>query len=354
MRIHRSTAVKVHLLGLSLLLGAGCESSISATPPASPVPASPAAVEAPISQKVYTIDFGRGDRPGDEWSVDHVATTPDNMRRFLGPLDEKQVTLSLDRLPPHQFVRVRFLMLLYDRWNGDSQIFGRDVWDFRVVDGQPLLHTTFSNCGFFNNNNEQSFPDQYPWYPTHPAWTGAATKQTLGWRTGQETDTWGCDSQYDLDLTFPHVGKTLQLAFQSQIKQHEDKPYGFVRMRVDCVSGPAHLDPILFDTAWTTLAGDNAETAFTAAWQMIATGDAATAYIADHLPKPADAAPAPVKVPMDRDWTPDQFQYNTPASRQLARALHVLEVIHTPAAMKLLDQFGVAPTPVGAPPDQWR
>ena len=314
------------------------------------------AVAAPPASRpattVYAANFDV-DLPGPQWSSTDVAATADGKRRFLGPFVDRPVLLLLGRLPPHVAVRVVFDLLTYDRWNGDSSQFGRDLWDMRVVGGQPLVHTTFSNCGFFINNNEQSYPDQYPWYPTHDGFTGAATKQSLGWVTGQGPQQWGCDSTYAIDVTFPHTADTLQLQFASQIKRHEDKPYGFLTFRVETVDRLATATDAQLAGWWADLAGEDPVRANGAVWKLVATGDAATAYAEGHLPTALAADPAPVKVDPTARWTPGGFTYATPASRQMARALHVLEAIGTPRSLKLMRQAGYAGTPTSGPPDQW-
>ncbi len=300
----------------------------------------------------YANHFQTG-HPGAEWSAGTVHDTPNHKLKYLGPFREEPVTFSLDHLPPHAMVRLRFDLVTFDRWNGDGVNFGRDLWDLRVVGGQPLIHTTFNNCGFFINNDQQSFPDQYPWYPTYKAWTGAAAKQSLGHVTRQYADSWGDDSTYTFDLTFPHAADTLQLVFKTQIKHHDGKPYGFLNFQVDTVAQPATATDAQLAGWWADLAGVDPVAAYRAVWSLVATADAATAYIAGHLPDPKTTGPAPINVDMNARWTPGCFQYETPQSRQVARATHVLEVIGTSAAKKVLDRIGYRGTPQGGPPDAW-
>lgn len=342
------------LFALTLAAAVGLwHRAAAADAPAEPPTTAPTTAAA--ARVAYDVDFNATD-PGPQWSTDATADTPgdptgDAPRRFLGPLGERPVTLTVPHLPPHAFVRVRFDLITFERWNGDSQYFGRDLWDCRVVGGQPLIHTTFSNCGFFSNNTEQSYPDQYPWYPIHPAWTGAAAHQTLGWQTSQGPDSWGDDSTYAIDVTFPHTGDELKLQFASQIKRHEKKQYGLLTFHVETVAGPAAMADEQMAATWADLAGDDPVKANAALWALAATGDAATAYAAAHLPAHAD--PAPVNVDMAALFTAGSFQYQTPASRQLARATHLLEVIDTPAARAQLDKIGYFGTPQGGPPDQY-
>lgn len=314
-------------------------------------PATTRAVATRSPGVVYNTDFSIPAETA--WSSTHIAETPKPPRRkYLGPFDEKPVTFALDGLPSHQFIHVTFDVLTFEPWNGDSKNFGRDLWDMRVVDGQPLIHTTFCNCGFFENNNEQSFPDQYPWYPTHAGWTGSASKQSLGFMTTwNRNGTFGTDSTYHIDITFPHTEPTLALQFKSQTKQHQNHPYGFLNFKVATVDHPVSTDDQQIAGWWNELAGEDPSVAYDAVWSLIATGDAATKYIQQHLP-PLDHS-IPINIDQSARAAHGSFQYSTPESRQFARAIHVLEVIHSPLSKKLLEDIGYTGTPQGAPPTRW-
>jgi len=299
---------------------------------------------------VYKANFD-ADRSGPEWSSRTVSRTKNGQHKFLGPFRELPLAFTVDGLPVHQFIHVTFDLITFEPWNGDSANWGRDLWDMRVEGGQPLIHTTFSNCGFFNDNNEQSFPDQYPWYPAHPGWTGAAAKQSLGWTNSWGGESYATDSTYAFDLYFPHTADTLRLRFQSQIKQHDNKPYGFLNFKVETIDQPTHATDDALGVWWNDLGGEDPLRAYHAAWSLIATADAATAYIHPRLPPPDPSIP--LNIDQQKLWQHGSFQYDTPQQRQRARALHVLEVIHSPASIKILKDIGFAGTPQGAPPTRW-
>jgi hypothetical protein len=299
---------------------------------------------------VYSAAFD-SDNPGMEWSDTPVGATPKSHQKFLGPFLEVPLTFSVDGLGPHECVRVTFDLITHDPWNGDGGNFGRDLWDLRVVGGQPLIHTTFSNCGFFSNNNEQSFPDQYPWYPTHPGWTGTAAKQSLGYRNGWGAQSFGTDSTYHFDLTFPHSADTLALQFKSQIKRHEDKPYGFLNFKVETIAHAASASDESLAGLWKDLGDEDAAKAYRAVWSLIATGDSAAQYIQRHLP--AAIPSVPLDIDQSKIWEYGSFQHDTPQARQFARAIHVLEVINSDSSKKLLTDMGYKGTPEGGPPTRW-
>jgi len=299
---------------------------------------------------VYSATFDT-DKAGEEWSSRRLSTTPKPKRRFLGPFLEEPVTFTVDGLPKHEMIHLTFELLTHDPWNGDSANFGRDLWDMRVVGGQSLIHTTFSNCGFFRNNNEQSFPDQYPWYPTHEGWTGTATKQSLGYTNSWGQGPMGTDSTYAFDLLFPHSADTLQLQFKSQIRRHEDKPYGFLNLKVETVDHPVAATDEQLAAWWKDLADEDPIKAYKALWSLVATADAATRYIRPRMP-PADPS-IPVNIDQKAMWEHGSFEYATPEARQRAREIHVLEAISSQEAKSILKQIGFDGTPQGGPPTHW-
>ena len=306
---------------------------------------------APPIQKpgLYSANFDQNE-PGNEWSATPIGATP-TQRKFLGPFREVPLIFTMDGLPEHRMIHLTFELITYQPWNGDSQNFGRDLWDMRVVGGQPLIHTTFSDCGFFDDNNEQSFPDQYPWYPTHPGFTGATTQQSLGYKhSWGGNGPFGIDSTYLFDLTFPHTASTLKLQFKSQIKHHENKPYGFLNFKVETLDHPATASDAQLAAWWQDLGDEDPVKAYHAIWSLIATADQATTYIQHHLP-PRDPA-----IPINIDQAAQferSFEYDTPQARQFARAIHVLEVINSPQSKQLLADIGYTGTPQGGPPTRW-
>ncbi len=348
--IKASTAVASMVLGLvvvaatSTALVVHYRTSVSGAPSVRHV-----ATKAP--GVVYELNL---DRPvGKQWSRRHLSLTGDQKHKFLGPFSEGPVTLSVDGLPAHQFIHVKFRLITYEPWNGDSRSWGRDLWDMRVVGGQALIHTTFSDCGFFSDNNEQSFPDQFPWYPTHPAWTGAASHESMGFKShwhDEKGKTLIDDSSYDFDITFPHTADTLKLQFRSQIKQHQNKPYGFLSFEVETVDHAAAADETTLAGWWSDLAGTDAVKAYHAVWSMVATGDTAAKYIKAQMPIPADTYGIPMTVDLHQVWPYGCFTCDTPEERQRARAIHVLEAIGSPTAKEMLHEIGYAGTPQGSPP----
>ena len=108
------------------------------------------------------------------WSERTISDTPTG-RKYLGPFRNQTVTLSLDKLPEHAWVKLRFKLYMQGTWDGSSPIWGSDLWSLSVPGQQRLIFASFCNMGYFTDNNEQSYPDDYP-TAIHPAWTGTLEK----------------------------------------------------------------------------------------------------------------------------------------------------------------------------------
>src|SRR5439155_11774877 len=106
MRIAKSTRTALIIVLLLLLCSVALvivDSLYRASPTAAPV----------VVQKapgiVYELRFDS--KPGLEWSSRHTMWTPDRKRKLFGPFLETPVTLSVDGLPAHEFMRVQFELL---------------------------------------------------------------------------------------------------------------------------------------------------------------------------------------------------------------------------------------------------
>jgi len=356
---------------------------------------STAAVAAPPGQVVYHNDFSAP--VGAEWSHKKISQTPKGQRKFLGQFVEEPVTLTLQDLPPHQLLRVTLDLFLIRSWDGSSTIWGTKIWDMAVVGGPTLIHSTFSNCGFFSDNNEQSFPDLFPCKPW-PAWTGAAEHQTLGYiqSWGGPERTFDTDSVYHFVLTFPAQGKSVALRFTSIMEKYKDKGWGLANVQVETLAAPLVQDRKVLEKWWNDLAGADPVAAFSASWGLIAAGDQTVDFIQQQQGASADekvitqlisqldddlyavrarateelrrqrttalprlrqawaqARPGERRSRLEDiiagsgagDWSTEEWR------RQ--RAGHVLQVIHTPAALRLRAALGApeeATTPQAGKP----
>jgi hypothetical protein len=282
---------------------------------------------------VYQSDFTA--TPGEEWNIPIIGTTEKGARPFLGKfLPYHKPTFTLKGLPPHKLLRVTFDLYLFRSWDGSHPSWGPGLWDMKVSgdDGRTLVHATFSNCGFFRDNNEQSFPDNYPAKP-YPAWTLATENQTLcttqDW--GGPDRTFDASGVYHLVMPFPHTDSEVILEFQSTLPDNPDKPYGLANMKVEALPDLVKFSAAELDQLWKDLGANDAKTFYEARWKLISAGDAATDCIAWNykgLKLPDDPA---MKTPGGK-----VLPYPTESAFiHRERARWVLEAIHTPAALAL-------------------
>lgn len=202
---------------------------------------------------VYFNDFEDAADPLTDWSYTDTNITPGTSQHptdtFLGPFgssgqDTDNVTLTLNIPQPHNYVTVSFDLYCMGSWdgNGDTAGTGPDEWDLRIVGGQVLLHTTFSNEDYYNH---QAYPDSYPG-GINPAGTGAAEIDTLG----ISYQLLG-DSVYHFSFTFPHSVSTLVLEFSSYLTVSNltnDENWGLDNVTVE-ICEPADPTELLMDLA---------------------------------------------------------------------------------------------------------
>jgi hypothetical protein len=337
--------------------------------------------------QIYFNDFD--DTPaGPEWSATKVSFTEKGDRPYLGDFlpNKEPVTLTLKNLPAHKLVRITFDLFLKRSWDGSSPIWGDTIWDMQLDDGRNLIHTTFCNCGFFNDNDEQAFPDTYPARP-HIAWTGAAENRSLGcvqsW--GGPDRTFDPSSVYHFDLTFPHSSGEIVFGFSSKMKGDLTKTFGLTNVRVQTLSDFVRHTDAELTRMWADLGAAQYPRFFTAQWNLIASGDAAVSFLERHIKERNDlsdseirdllnefrktsgqpiddpilmlisqggAATTPINDALaDSNFPEDKKEILTACKKlierypqsatdlRLQRARQLLQVIHTDAALKLAKQY---------------
>jgi hypothetical protein len=314
--------------------------ALAGDPPSAPVPDATADVTATDEDKsVYSADFTAGRPP--EFSGGSIQTTRIGSRPMLGRFGQQDVTCTLNNAPPHQFVHVIFDLAILNSWNGSNMHWGPDVWTCRADDGPELCRASFCNCGFFSNNNEQSYPDEFPipmGAASHPGWAGAAEHEDLGERnhfsnTSPEIDE-DCSGVYHMDWTFPHKGSQLIMHFQA-INPQKIMRWGLLSFYAKVLDQTTPLTDAELNSAWADLSGSDFVKANNAVWRLIAVGDQAV----DFLQKQPNLIPPPFK-------TLDES-----AVFQQSRVRHILRVVDTPKARALRSKIdsGQAVTPDAMP-----
>lgn len=383
--------IALAVVAIAICFGAGFMLMRADSPPVAPVApntpeaattASPAAVvraEAGIQKTVYQSDFTA--EAGSEWNVRTVSRTAQGDRPQLGPFfPPDSPALTVKDLPPHKLLRMTFDLYLTKSWDGSSPGWGPSLFELALSDERKLIYASFTNCGFFTDNNEQSFPDNYPAIP-YQGFTLAAERQSLGGTQdfgGGPGRIFDCSSVYHMVFTFPHAEPLAAFNFKTDIKgwQGPQKGYAIANLRVETLPELKQFSEPEFAKLWADLGSGLPETSFKARWELIAAGDAAVEYIGKHAEEPLElkeeekkalaadmAGPDPEKAmaafyqlrvqgptilpliqplitPQSDPFmrlAPSQFErYPSSATQsRLERAKWVLEAIHSPNAIAL-------------------
>lgn len=195
--------------------------------------------------RIYASDFASG-KPDPHWSAQDLTKAPVGNRTFLGEFGEQEVTLALEKLPPHAFVRVNFDLLILTSWDGSGResppknLVGPDFWRLAIDDGRTLTWHTFSNIpkvdGFADECKWQTYPSPVPGDRCESQ-HGAAEAQTLGYTFGRQLKM-PMDATYRITMTFPHRADAVRFTFaagglQGVVFGKNDESWGLDRVVVE-------------------------------------------------------------------------------------------------------------------------
>lgn len=143
-----------------------------------------------------------------------------NGSRTSGRYNNSGFKLFLNALPGHGLIKVSFDLYLHDTWAGnnigDKDVTdGPDIWQM-IVDGNPVINTTFSNSGCFDTYcQQQSWPRNYPFH--HDAGTGAARKDLPG--VCHLAGIPGGTTMYRIEKLLDHDDSNMVIEFKDLLKQ---------------------------------------------------------------------------------------------------------------------------------------
>jgi hypothetical protein len=247
---------------------------------------------------IYSNDFETA-APGKEWSDDKVEVTPKDNRHFLGPFTTDKLTLHLDKLPKHKYIRVSLDLYIMATWDGNGTVSGRgerigpDVWRMGVEGSPvPLVDATFSNMDFESRwvtdaAMTQSYPSVLPG-EIFPAKTGAAERNTLGfeWATSDNILR-QVDSVYKFSFVIAHEAAEIQFNFQGAqgLQPAADESWGLDDVKVEALdeSDVKKLDDAAMRRLWETIGGHDPVAETDAFWQLVTAGDAAARFLRDKV-----------------------------------------------------------------------
>jgi hypothetical protein len=246
---------------------------------------------------VYSNDFETA-APGKEWSADKVEVTPKDNRHFLGGFTTDKLTLKLEKLPKHKYIRISLDLYIMATWDGNGTVnaqgarIGPDVWRMGVEGsggrGVLLVDATFSNMDFqsrfvTDEAMTQSYPSVLPG-EVFPAKTGAAERNTLGfeWATSDGTLR-QVDSVYRLSFVIPHDAAEIQFNFQGGegLQPADDECWGLDDVKVEALdeADVKKLDEAAMRKLWETIGGHDPVAETDAFWELVTAGDDAARFL---------------------------------------------------------------------------
>lgn len=163
---------------------------------------------------VYNSNFITGDQSGLEGAI----FCNFNGTKLIGRYNNGGFSLNLNNLPKHKALQIEVVPYFHNSWDGNNNyggIDGPDIWNMSV-DGQELVHSTFSNspceplyCLF------QSYPVRYSTV-NNPPMTDAVT--TFG---GTEDNCSGINttSMYRIVKTISHTNSKVNINFRDFLVQ---------------------------------------------------------------------------------------------------------------------------------------
>jgi len=228
---------------------------------------------------IYRNDFEKS--VTGEWSVDARETTPKGENRFLGPFCNEELSLSLDSLSHHRFLRLSLDLYTARSWDGNHPDFGPDLVTIRVAGGPTLLHTSFAY-----GPQRQSFPDSYP-YGDHKADTGSTSTRTLGY-TFREAP---ADAVYRLRFVVPHRASavTFQFSAGGLSTAPTDEFWGLDNVAVEALGAARELRPADAERLWADLEGGDPGRINPAIAEWVLAGEARIAFLRNKLAATRDA-----------------------------------------------------------------
>ncbi|MFP4054608.1 MAG: hypothetical protein ACLFV7_12175 [Phycisphaerae bacterium] len=243
----------------------------------------------PGGSEVYRATFsGRKGRP--EWSHRPVRKDPVRNLWVLGPFHHEAVSLSLDKLPKHKYLRVKMRLHLLGAWGSG---FGSDRWQLRVAGGPVLLNSDFSNflppeapdvpdeLAKAVRTFGQGFPSSFSVVRFAPG-TGRAGRNLLG-----DPNADGGSTTYDLSFVFPHEGGSLRLEMEGP---GGAASWALQSVVVEAFESSADPSEKMLAAAWKQLGSDDSATAMQAMGRFVLAGQKGSGFLKARLAPTPDAA----------------------------------------------------------------
>jgi hypothetical protein len=255
------------------------------------------ATAARAGSAIYSNDFENA-APGKEWSADKVEVTPKDNRHFLGGFTTDKLTLKLEKLPKHKYVRISLELFIMATWDGNATFssrgsrIGPDVFRMGVEGGVTLVDASFSNMDFESRSvTEEATTQSYPSVlsgEVFPAKTGAAERGTLGFEwASSDRMLRPVDSVYKLSFVIPHEAAEIQFNFQGAegLQPADDECWGLDNVKVEALDDAdvKKLDDAAMRKLWETIGGHDPVAETEAFWKLVTGGDDVARFLRDKV-----------------------------------------------------------------------
>lgn len=268
----------------------------------------------------YSEDFEQA--VGKEWSSQTLSKTPAGKRGFLGEFSNDKVTLALDKLPKHKYIRLSLDLYIIRSWDGNyiktiwGEVVGPNVLAIAVQGKSVLMNSSFASIGEYNQ--KQSYPDDYGVANYAPR-TGATENNSLGYIFYKKK----MDAVYTMSFVLPHSEDKIKIDFSAETLQAiSDESWGLDNVEVTVYeqSPVGKLDADKLKKFWGDLSGDDPAKADKALWTLAGAGNTTevTKHVTDSLKLTiSKVAPPPETKKLIDQLDDDNWQVREKATKAL-------------------------------------
>jgi len=202
---------------------------------------------------------------------------------MLGQFGAETVSLRLEKLPTHAYVRIQFEFYTFASWDGLAHD-ASDTWMARVANGPRLVYASFSNTGW-----QQSYPFPVGCGQVPARSGGRQLNVAMPWFD----KSWNEHTVYPMSFVVPHRANVLELHFAGlRLQKVEDESWTLDNVRVELLQDrdttPLSVDELT--QLWNQLGTNDPGQGGEAMRRLGDCGDRGVAYLAGTLGWRDDAA----------------------------------------------------------------
>ncbi|MDX1963592.1 MAG: hypothetical protein SFX18_10590 [Pirellulales bacterium] len=241
------------------------------------------------AERVYFHDFQKA--PGPEWQNAPLSDRA-RQQKVLGDYANDTIEFAQAKLPPHQYLRIKFDLHIIGLWQGaeTGQAPGAAgvlpaIWSCRLGEGPYLIQASFASA----EDSLQSYPD-LDLRLVSPLKFGPTSRSLFSNRRDRWNNPFISDGiiLHKIQLLIPHTAENLNLKFNGQnLTGILETAWALDNFNVDALSleEVPPLTPAQLRDCWQVLGEAPPEKAATAAWQLVAQPDQAVSLAREKIPE---------------------------------------------------------------------